>query len=243
MIYPTPAECLPKATAKGKTTITASNLKPNTKYSVAYKYDNTIRCIKDPCPENGFVSDTTTFTTLSTDTTTPSSERIAKRLGFGSWGTEVSLLQKVLVQKGFMTGSTTGYFGIKTMRAVKTFQASSGIPQTGFVGPRTQTALNAILAGTPVARGEKFSGTVEEVSTACFADGICSITVSGKKVITTVGWRQAPALGSITGVPSIGDAEKCIGAKADVYAEKEGSDYTLYGDNTYYVRIIGCGLD
>lgn len=147
-IYPTPTECLPKTTEKGLATTTLFNLKPDTRYSVVYKYDNTIRCITTPCPDNGFVSDTATFTTMAVGTTTPpsSGEKITTYLGFRSRGAEVMLLQNMLITRGFMTAPSTGYFGIKTMRAVKAFQKSVDIPPTGFVGPRTMKALNDIFA-------------------------------------------------------------------------------------------------
>lgn len=146
-IYPTPQECLPKTTEKGLATTTLTNLKPNTEYSVVYKYDNTIRCIKAPCPENGFVSDAKNFTTNAGSTTTPPSEKITTYLGFGSRGNAVVLLQNLLMERGFMTVPSTGYFGPITLRAVKAFQKSYGIPQTGFVGPLTLKAVNDILAG------------------------------------------------------------------------------------------------
>ena len=146
-IYPTPKECLPKTTEKGLATTTLTDLKPNTEYSVVYKYDNTIRCIKAPCPENGFVSDAKNFTTNAGSTPTPPSEKITTYLGVGSRGAGVVLLQNLLVTRGFMTIPATGYFGPITKGAVKAFQKTYGISQTGFVGPLTLKAVNDILAG------------------------------------------------------------------------------------------------
>lgn len=145
-IYPTPKECLPKTTEKGLATTTLSNLKSDTRYSVVYKYDNTIRCITTPCPDNSFVSDAATFTIKASGSTTPSGEKITTYLGFGSRGAGVMLLQNLLVARGFMTVSPTGYFGPITMRAVKAFQKSYSISTTGFVGPLTLKVLNDIFA-------------------------------------------------------------------------------------------------
>jgi peptidoglycan hydrolase-like protein with peptidoglycan-binding domain len=43
----------------------------------------------------------------------------------------------------------TGYFGPKTLAAVKKFQAENGIPTTGYVGPLTRTALNSKFCAPP----------------------------------------------------------------------------------------------
>jgi peptidoglycan hydrolase-like protein with peptidoglycan-binding domain len=246
MIYPTPAECLPKTTEKGKSTVTVKDLKPNTKYSVVYKYDSTIRCITTPCPDNGFVSEATTFTTGTTSVSPTPSPRVVfdHNFGFGSRGEKVVALQHMLISRGHMGSTATGYFGPKTMRALMALQKAEGILQTGFAGPKTRAYLNGLNIMTPPAlKTERFSGKVDSVSTACFADGECSITVDGKKVVTTTGWRIAIQLGSIQGVPSIGDAEKCIGSHAEVYAEKIEDGYTLYGNNDYYIKISSCGLE
>jgi peptidoglycan hydrolase-like protein with peptidoglycan-binding domain len=276
MIYPTPEECLPKKTPQGETTVTVTNLKPGTKYAVVYKLENTIRCIKAPCPENGTTSAPTVFTTKGAvvpPTLPPAPSPIAPfqhNFGFRSSGTHVTSLQSILSEYGFMVVRPTGYFGPITLQAVKDYQKANNIPPTGYVGPLTRASLNGYIqnGGTPRApdtkadggmpvnpqngtsspssntKTERFSGKIDAVSTACFADGECSITIDGKKVITTIGWVQANALGSIKGVPSIGDAEKCIGSRARIYAEKvDQKTYTLYGNNAYYVDILGCGLE
>lgn len=60
--------------------------------------------------------------------------------------TEVKILQECLIYEGCMNredvGENLGYFGPKTTKAVKVFQARYKIPQTGFVGPLTRGRLN-----------------------------------------------------------------------------------------------------
>lgn len=90
--------------------------------------------------------------------------------------------------------------------------------------PKSETASNEV----------RFSGTVDSYSTGCYADGECSITISGKKVTTTLGWHQE-VVGKVIGVDSLDDVK--IGAKADVYAKKTDSGYTLYGNKDYYIKI------
>lgn len=126
-IYPTPENCLPKKTEVGKTDVTVSNLKVGTSYTVVYKRDNTIRCITTPCPENGFESLAVTFTTVSGDggviKDTPSgTKHVTANLSIRSRGNQVVALQTILIQKGYMIGSPTGYFGVITLKAVKDFQ-------------------------------------------------------------------------------------------------------------------------
>lgn len=88
---------------------------------------------------------------------------------------------------------------------------------------------------------ETFSGTITDFSTDCFADGICSVSVDGKKVIIMAGFRMGdiPPVGKLLGVDSIGDLEGKVGWHANVYATTtpEG-DYTLYGNPDYYVEVL-----
>ena len=99
------------------------------------------------------------------------------------------------------------------------------------------------LIGKKVApAAERFEGTVSAVDTSCFFDGICSVTVDGKRVIVVMGGRRIdplPEVGMLKGVESIGDVEAHIGERAAVYAEKTAEgDYTIYGSAEYYVEIL-----
>lgn len=83
-----------------------------------------------------------------------------------------------------------------------------------------------------------FSGTLQEVSTGCFADGECYVVVGGKHITTIMGWREAKELGSIIGVESFGDLESHIGEEVEVYAKDNGDGtYTLYGSSGFYVQL------
>lgn len=69
-------------------------------------------------------------------------------LTVGSTGSDVSALQTWLISQGFAIPSIssgaaqTGYFGQQTKAAVVKYQASVGLPSTGFVGPLTIAKLN-----------------------------------------------------------------------------------------------------
>jgi peptidoglycan hydrolase-like protein with peptidoglycan-binding domain len=68
-------------------------------------------------------------------------------LQVGSTGSDVVNLQNWLISKGFLqAGYNTGYFGSLTKAAVMAYQASVGLPSTGYVGPLTRGRLNASAA-------------------------------------------------------------------------------------------------
>lgn len=73
-------------------------------------------------------------------------------LSVGSTGADVSALQAFLISKGFDIKAVSskavapGYFGSQTKSAVSAYQASVGLPSTGFVGPLTRGVLNGTSA-------------------------------------------------------------------------------------------------
>ncbi len=238
LIYPTPENCLPKKTPKGQLTVTLQNLKPSTAYTVSYKSDNTIYCIQAPCPGNEIQSGSAEFTTSAANTT--GGYTFSRNLMYRSRGADVTALQDILRAHGYLNVQSTGFFGIATFKAVKAFQKNyMHIAPTGFVGPRTRAVLNTISSSGPVTTEEYFSGVIQAVSTSCYADGICSVTIDGKTVVTTIGWSQA-IVGSIKGtVNNIGDIQTSkIGARANVYAKKTADGYTLYGNSSYYIEVL-----
>lgn len=242
MVYPTPIECLPKKTEKGKTEVTLTGLKPDTEYKVVFKKDNTIRCITTPCPGNEFESLSVVFTTKKAGNSNnwgQTKKEFAKNLRLGNRGEDVKSLQEFLIEKGYLNSTATGYFGPRTFQAVKSYQKEMKLPETGLVGVLTRTALNEKREGSVSSNvvTETFEGVVTGFSNACFADGECNVLVDGKKVITTMGWSQE-TLGKLLGVPDLGSVEKALGNRAKVYAKKVEDGYSLYGSTDYFVEIF-----
>lgn len=68
-----------------------------------------------------------------------------KDLYYGMANVDVWTLQKFLVKGGFGTFTPTGFFGFKTLEAVKKFQTKYSIPNTGYVGVLTRARLNMLV--------------------------------------------------------------------------------------------------
>lgn len=79
--------------------------------------------------------------------------QITRTLQIGSENREVSILQNMLKQGGYLYVTPNGYFGPSTKAAVKRFQNANGISSTGVVGELTRNAINERLCDIDV-RGE-----------------------------------------------------------------------------------------
>ena len=70
----------------------------------------------------------------------PNSSRGESFLGRGATGQEIREVQDFLIKEGFMSVSSTGYFGLATERATRDFQSLWSLPGSGTWGPKTWTA-------------------------------------------------------------------------------------------------------
>ena len=84
-------------------------------------------------------------TTSITHLATPSAV-ISKNLKYGQRDGEVYELQDFLVDRGFLTSNSTGFFGLLTLKAVKDYQKSNGIDPTGYVGVLTRQKINSEIS-------------------------------------------------------------------------------------------------
>lgn len=76
----------------------------------------------------------------------PNAVKLTKNLAVGSTGAEVIALQSFLQSKGFLTmppGIAMGSFGKVTRSALVVYQKSIGVAQTGTLGPKTRSRINA----------------------------------------------------------------------------------------------------
>ena len=63
----------------------------------------------------------------------------------------VYLLQDFLQSKGYLDQEPTGFFGLKTFAAVKSFQRANGISPIGYVGAGTRAKIKALTCAVPPA--------------------------------------------------------------------------------------------
>ena len=68
-------------------------------------------------------------------------------LEVGSSGSDVTAVQKKLIQWGYLSGSADGKFGEKTRAAVVLFQRRNKLSADGRVGPATAAAMGVTLSG------------------------------------------------------------------------------------------------
>ena len=66
---------------------------------------------------------------------------IAQGLSRRQENASVSSLQNFLFAKGFLKAAPNGYFGVGTFTALKLYQKSVGLPETGSAGPITRAAI------------------------------------------------------------------------------------------------------
>lgn len=100
----------------------------------------------------------------------------------GSRGSDVKLLQELLVKNGYRV-SADGIFGNGTKSAVQKFQASKGLTADGIVGTKTWSALQPYGSGTKVQSispaGIKLIQSFEGFSSKAYDDGVG---------VWTIGW-------------------------------------------------------
>jgi peptidoglycan hydrolase-like protein with peptidoglycan-binding domain len=108
-------------------------------------------------------------------------------LKFGSHGTEVTELQKILVADGLLKNQPTGYYGTMTAAAVTALQKLHGIAPTGTVGPITRTLLNQGGSGQVLgASAYNFTNDLTLGSTGTDVTELQKILVSAKLLKSTL---------------------------------------------------------
>ncbi len=123
---------------------------------------------------------------LGTTTTSGSSYNFTRNLTVGSTGADVTALQQVLINGGYLKISKpTTYFGALTKAALAKWQAANGVsPAVGFFGPLTRAALASAGTGTTTGTtGTTTGGT----GTTVTATGSASVSLASSN----------PAAGSI----------------------------------------------
>lgn len=160
-----------------------------------------------------------------------------RNLMVGSTGTDVAELQSWLISKGYSIPSISsgavqpGYFGAQTKAAVMAYQASKGIPNTGFFGPLTMGSVNSNAGGTASTGGTTscpsgFNCTPTSTTPTCPVGFTCTPVGGGTSITTTLSGTD----GSINDVQTlsqysnedVGDGEsdvKVLGLEIEASAD------------------------
>lgn len=85
-------------------------------------------------------------------------------LEVGSKGSDVTKIQKKLIQFGYMTGEADGRYGEKTRDAVEWFQRRNGLTADGKVGAKTAAALGVTLSGGGSSSGGSAAASASIIS-------------------------------------------------------------------------------
>ena len=108
------------------------------------------------------VVQTPVVTPVTPTVTTQPAYVLSRYLGAGDKGDDVLKLQKLLSEKGYLTATPNGYYGVGTKSAVQKFQKANGIKQTGNVGQATKDALNKIWASATTSSKESQIATLQQ---------------------------------------------------------------------------------
>ena len=88
----------------------------------------------------------------------------------GSAGDYVSLMQTMLVNRGYSLGSVDGIFGAKTDAAVRAFQKANGLTADGICGPATWAELDRVPEASGTAYTVIISGLTKDQVSALLKD-------------------------------------------------------------------------
>jgi len=200
-------------------------------------------------------------------TTAVSSATFTRDLTVGSKGDDVSALQQVLVDGGYLNiVAPTGYFGAMTKAALAKYQAENGIaPAIGYFGPKTRAAMSVVSTvpgttpgTTPVVVADGTDGSITAADAAYVSSGATfkkgdtqniydvRLSATGGKVAVTrldVKFSERPwlTLSKLVLKDTTGTviAEKTLSSAADATEVTVGSDYRVRFENFNYVVTPG----
>ncbi len=135
-----------------------------------------------------------------------SSYSYTKDLTLGSKGADVTALQQMLINDGYLTAVSkpTGYFGALTQKALAAYQAAKGIsPAAGYFGPKTRAFVNSMSVSTTA--GTTSAGTTATVTTTSGAQTTSGVAAPASGLAVSVASNN-PVAGSLISGSSGGAA-------------------------------------
>ena len=86
-----------------------------------------------------------------------------------------------------------------------------------------------------------FTGKIEAIDLGCWADGLCSMEVSGKEIVFGSGYSRSD-WGKVTGI-DLQKSNDYIGRGVEVYCRCLTKSYTLEGNKNYYIKLLNDVLE
>lgn len=178
---------------------------------------------------------------------------ISSQLDLGDRGAEVTELQTYLSTDStiYPSGLVTGYFGQLTKAGVERFQdaqgiVSSGTPATtgyGRVGPRTQAAINAKLAGGWTTGADINAPLINSVSVNTSSNGASVSWTASEASMGKVYYSTSPIrIGNIFDVNGIASGEPTVSGTLAQYDGVARSAHTVnisnLSSNTFYYYLV-----
>lgn len=120
----------------------------------------------------------------------------SRSLSIGMSGSDVSILQTILKEYGFYSGTIDGDFGNYTKNAVMDFQTSRGLYVDGVAGPLTFAALSDALSDAQSGNSQTASSSTETGINRQLSKGM---TGNDVKALQTMLKNQGYYYGSIDG--------------------------------------------
>ncbi|HCC06062.1 TPA: hypothetical protein DEP94_01730 [Candidatus Nomurabacteria bacterium] len=170
---------------------------------------------------------------------TSASASIDKNLKYGQRDKEVTELQEFLIDGGFLKGLPTAFFGLLTLKAVKSYQKSVDISPTGYVGILTRQKINDsilsdLASSTQAEIQETGTTTALTLDSGCsstfgfntITGKSCSISIMTPNIITQVFDVCKNIEGIQTSVP------------VSMLADSSGNCFIQYQQNNYVTPPI-----
>lgn len=165
---------------------------------------------------------------------------IAKNLNKWEESPSVLSLQKFLVSKGLLKATPNGYFGNATFSAVKSYQKSANILQTGTVGISTRASIkketcNNTSTVAPIVQNNIKTNTIVATSTIKSTATSTSVATPSINKATTTTVYKTPTVSRLSNVTFF------IGGTRDWDVYLYGTNFSTSTTNSIYFKSKNTG--
>jgi peptidoglycan hydrolase-like protein with peptidoglycan-binding domain len=156
---------------------------------------------------------------------------------------DISALQAVLSEQGFLVGTPTGFFGSMTQAAIEAFQAKNGLERTGAAGPLTRALIGKFhCAGV----GQIVKNLIDDrnhdatkpdlkiTAVACTPNPLgfgvganCNVTIYNNSIIAASSTFMVNGGNASTSVTALGAKETKVIALTNVFSTSTAGKYKV----------------